>query len=208
MIEEIRGKGLLIGLKLQHQQPRVHGPGARREAADRRRRRQLRAPAAARCCSPATRRARRSRSWSAPARRRGAKARRRAMSQPPTAPLPRPLELDAADLRAILDDAKRAQGRALRLAEGPGRRRRAGRGPHAGDDLPEELDPHLVLVRRGDPPARRRLDHLHRRRHAARPRRDHRGHRQGALAHGRRGDDPRQPPRGRRGAGRGRPTCR
>ena len=46
VVAEIRGKGLLIGLQAEGEQPRVHGPRPRRAAADRRRQRQLRAPLA------------------------------------------------------------------------------------------------------------------------------------------------------------------
>ena len=65
--------------------------------------------------------------------------------------------LDGETLRAILEDAKSPQGRPPRLdprasvdADAPGGR------AHPGDDLREELHPHPLLLRRGDPPARRR----------------------------------------------------
>ena len=65
-------------------------------------------------------------------------------------------DIEPAALRAILDDAKARK--AARIPAGPGRADAdaPARDPHPGDDFPEELDPHLVFLRRGDAPARRR----------------------------------------------------
>ena len=108
--------------------------------------------------------------------------------------------LDAADLRAILTTPSAARPRAPagpRAASTPTRR-------PPDRTLAMIFQKNSTRTRFSFDAAIRQLggdcDHLHRRRHAARPRRDHRGHRPGALAHGRRGDDPRQPPRGRASA--------
>ena len=76
----------------------------------------------------------------------------------------------SAAIAAMLNDALEPQEGARRAAQGHGRRRRAARRPHAGDDLREELDPHARLVRHGDAPARRHHD------------RDGRGHRRSSAA--------------------------
>ena len=59
----------------------------------------------------------------------------------------------------MLDDAKRRKAARTGWPRGRRRRRRAGRGPDAGHDLREELDPHTLLLRRRHAPARRRSDH-------------------------------------------------
>ena len=71
----------------------------------------------------------------------------------------------------------------------------AARRQDARDDLREALDPHAGLLRRRHAPARRRVDHADRPGDAARPRRDHRRHRAGAVALCRRHHDPHARPR-------------
>ena len=79
----------------------------------------------------------------------------------------------------------------------------AARRQDAGDDLRQAVHPHARLLRRRHAPARRRRHHADRPGDAARPRRDHRRHRAGALALCRRHHDPHPRPRD---AGRARPS--
>ncbi len=132
---------------------------------------------------------------------------RRVLPDDPELPMARPRSfidlwsLEAADLRAIMKDAHRRKAARVGWPKGRADADAPLRDRTLAMVFQKNSTRTWFLVRRGDPPARRLFDHLHRRRHAAGPRRDHRRHRPGPLAHGRCDHDPRQPPRGRAGAG-------
>jgi len=164
IIADLRGKGLLIGIKLIPNN-RAFMAAAREE--------HLLILAAAttacacfpRCCSPSRRRAKRLRSSS---------SRASACGRPPPhdSAKARLGYLAARRRHPARDPGRRqvAQGRATRMAAGAPRRRRARGGPRTGDDLREEFHPNTILVRRGDPAAGWFGHHLDRFGHAAGPR--------------------------------------
>jgi len=119
VIAELRGKGLLIGLKLIPQQPRVMALARDERPADRRRRRQCVRLLPSLLIT--VEEAREAIEKLEPGLRAGAREGRR-VSQPAG---PRHFldlwRLDAADLRAILGRRQDAQGGAAGLASGPSR---------------------------------------------------------------------------------------
>jgi ornithine carbamoyltransferase len=69
-------------------------------------------------------------------------------------------KLDGATLRLMLEDAKARKTARKGWPQGKVDADAPADGPRAGDDLPEELDPHPLLVRRGHAPTGRLGDHL------------------------------------------------
>ena len=181
VLAEVRGEGLLIGLKAVVPSGDLVNALRDAEAAHGRRRRQCGAVPAA-----ADRDRSRDRGIRAAARARLRRAVRRPVETGGGA-MSKALrhfldlnELPTKELRNMLD-ASVAMKAKLKAHE-KGQAGQAARRQDAGDDLREALDPHAGVVRCRHAPARRRIDHADRRGNAARPRRDHRRHRARAVA--------------------------
>ena len=179
--------GLMIGMELDETVRRAGAPGAGRRAGDQRHRRQ-RDPTAAAARDERSRRAAMVVERLAPLVR--AFLERSVRS--PRPPRARLVSWRAAAFPAVqgfLARRVRARVRAHALDQGQVQALRAllaARGPHAGDDLREAVDPHAHVVRGRHAPARRRRDLPLHARLAARARRAGRGRGAGDLAHVRR----------------------
>ena len=208
VIAEVRGEGLLLGLRCVVPNGELVDALRDEKLLDGRGRRQCRAAAAAADRDREPRSARRWACSSAPARGLRAPRSRRSRGlwgeRAGAAALPRSDRHPRR--RAARDDRGEPRHEGSPQAR-PRERRQAARRQDAGDDLRQALDAHARLVRCRDAPARRRRHDAHRPGDAARPRRDHRRHRARAVALCRCDHDPHPRPRsaGRACAARDRP---
>ena len=161
VLSEVRGEGLLVGVKAVVPVGRSRQCVARRETADRRRRRQ---------CGALPGAVDRERGRDRPVRRRCSSARALALAG---AAVEEGGGMMSKSVRHFLDISELPPSRAAQHAgrqhrhegeaEGARKSRAAARRQDAGDDLRTAVDAHARFVRRRHAPARRRADHADRR---------------------------------------------